>query len=129
MAKNKGGRPSVMTEVVIQKLEQAFAMGCTDLEACLYAEISKSTFYDYIKENPEFSDRKDILKEMPVLKARESVIRHMEQDGNLAMKYLERKKKDEFASRSELTGKDGAAITIASILEDIDGSSTGLPED
>lgn len=102
MAKNKGGRPTVVTEDVLLKLEEAFILGCTDLEACFYANISSSTLYKYQDEHPEFSERKAQLKESPVLQARQSVIKHMKEDGNLAMKYLERKKKDEFSTKSEV---------------------------
>ena len=58
-----------MTEAVLRKLEDAFALGCTDLEACLYADISKTTLYDYQKDHPEFAERKEKLKETPTLKA------------------------------------------------------------
>jgi hypothetical protein len=27
-----------MTDAVLRKLEEAFLMGCTDIEACLYAD-------------------------------------------------------------------------------------------
>ena len=32
------------------------------------------------------------------------------------MKYLERKKKDEFSTRNELTGKDGSSIVVKNEL-------------
>lgn len=114
MAKKKSnaGRPTIMTQEAIQKLEQAFALGCTDLEACLFADISKSTLYNYQNENPEFVERKEVLKENPILQARESVIKHMAEDGNLAMKFLERKRKDEFSLRNEHTGADGADLSF-----------------
>lgn len=101
------GRPTVMTPEILSKLEYAFSLGCSDLEACFYANIGKTTLYEYQKENPDFTDRKAELKENPVLLARQSVIKHMADDGDLAIKYLERKKKDEFSLRQELTGKDG----------------------
>ena len=94
--KNKGGRPTKMTPETIRKLEQAFSLGCTDLEACLFADIGKSTLYDYQEENPEFAERKARLKENPVLLARKSVVEALEGDPDLALKFLERKKKDEF---------------------------------
>lgn len=59
---DKLGRPTVMTKEVISKLEFAFANGCTDLEACLYAGISHTAMYDWIKLNPEFAERKEQLK-------------------------------------------------------------------
>lgn len=99
-----GGRPTIVTDEVILKLEEAFALGCTDLEACFFAKISKSTLYNYQDKNPEFLERKEALKESPVLLARQSVIKEMQTDGNLALKFLERKKKDEFGVRTELSG-------------------------
>lgn len=96
MAKNTGGRPPKVTPAVLVKLEEAFALGCTDLEACFFADISKDALYNYETKNPKFNERKKRLKQRPVLLARQSVITGMEKDGNLALKYLERKNKDEF---------------------------------
>ena len=57
------GRPTVMTKDVVNKLEEAFSFGASDVQACLYAEISTTTLYNYQKENPEYIDRKNVLKE------------------------------------------------------------------
>lgn len=95
------GRPTVMTPEVVKKLEEAFALGCTDLEACLYADISKQTLYDYQKLNPSFVDRKEQLKENPILQARTSVINGLRDNPELALKFLERKKRDEFSLKTE----------------------------
>ena len=118
MAKNKGGRPTVMTEAVIAKLEEAFLLGCTDLEACLLADISKDALYDYQNKNPEFTERKQRLKETPVLKARTSVVKELESNPELALKYLERKKKDEFSTRQENINTDVDPKHILDNLED-----------
>jgi hypothetical protein len=108
--KNRGGAPTVMTEKVIAKLEEAFAWGCSDVEACLWANIAPATLYNYQEKNPQFLERKNHLKETPIMLARKSVITQMKSDGKLAMDYLARKKKEEFASRSEVTGKDGEPL-------------------
>jgi hypothetical protein len=97
--KKKLGRPTKMTQSTINKLEEAFALGCTDAEACLYADISKQSLYNYQEKNPEFVERKGLLKQRPVLLARKSVVGDLEADSNLALKFLERKKKDEFSVR------------------------------
>ena len=73
-----GGRPTKMTDETVRKLEEAFAMGCTDVEACLYAGISKPCLYDYCSSNPEFSDRKEALKTSPAIKARALLSRSLE---------------------------------------------------
>ena len=69
--------------------------------------------------NPEFIDRKEQLKENPVYKARKSVVDALEANPELALKYLERKRKEEFSPRSEhdLTskGKEIAAVITLDI--------------
>jgi hypothetical protein len=72
------GRPTKMTDETVQKLEDAFAMGCTDAEACLCAGIVKQTLYDYCALNPAFSDRKELLKTNPAIKARHLLFRALE---------------------------------------------------
>ena len=108
----KLGRKTVMTPEVVNKLEQAFSLGCSDMEACLYADISKQTLYDYQAKNPSFADRKAMLKEKLILKAR-SVISHalQNEDEDTAKWYLERKCKKEFSTRQEVTGEDGESIS------------------
>lgn len=101
------GRPSVFTDETLLLLKEAFLMGCTDEEACLYAGISTSPFYKYQSENKEFKDEKEVWKKNPILKARQSVLNGIGQSPELALKFLERKKKDEFSLRHEVTGKDG----------------------
>lgn len=113
--KGIGGRPTKFTPETIQKLEEAFAWGCTDIEACLHADISKSALYYYQDEHPEFLERKEALKNKPYLLARKSIVDRMPRDPDLSLKYLERKKKDEFSLRSEVTGKDGGAIETKTV--------------
>ncbi len=98
---NTVGRPTKMTKLTVKKLEEAFSLGCSDVEACFYAGISKQTLYSYQEQNPEFIDRKEALKKNPVLLARQSVIKGVENDPNLALKYLERKERKEFSLRTE----------------------------
>ena len=111
MAKDVG-RPTLMTPEKVNKLEQAFSLGATDVEACFYAGISKQTLYNYQEKYPEFVDRKAALKDKLVLKARQVVALAMEDgDKQTAQWYLERKKKDEFSIKTvndiQPLGKDG----------------------
>jgi hypothetical protein len=99
------GRPTVVTPEVLAKLEQAFGMGCSDKEACLYADISMDALYNHQNRNPHFAEWKAILKEKPVLKARNTVVTSLNDPEN-AKWYLERKTHGEFNARQalELTG-------------------------
>lgn len=92
MAKSNAGRPTVMTPEVIRKLEDAFTWGCTDLEACCFANISKTSLYEYCDRNPEFAERKETLKNHVVMKARRVVMGALDDaDINTAHKVIDRK--------------------------------------
>lgn len=93
-------RPTVINKNVIEKLEDAFLIGCTDTEACLIANIATSTLYKYQEENKEFSERKKLLKSNPVIEARRAVISSFHRRPDIAFKYLERRQKDEFSRNS-----------------------------
>ena len=112
------GRPSKMTPTVLAKLEQAFGIGCTDTEACLFADISVDVLYRYQNANPKFSERKAALKETPVLQARTTVVEHLQADAGSAKWYLERKRKDEFAPNQKIE-------TEITNIEDIINAITG----
>jgi hypothetical protein len=116
---NKVGRPTVMTQEVLQKLEYAFMRGLTDVEACLYADIGTTTLYNYCEENPEFRERKEELKQHPTAKARLNVTEAIE-NGNedLSKWWLERKAKDEFSTKQEVKADVDADVSITIELSD-----------
>ena len=118
MAKRKGpGRPTVMTSEVLQKLEHGFSCGLTDKEACCYAGICEATLYNYCSSNPEFLERKELLKEQPKIKAK-LVIYDALKEGSVkvAQWYLERKAKDEFSTKLET---DVVSYQPVVIMEDV----------
>jgi len=94
------GRPTHMTEPVLLKLCQAFAIGATDAEACLYADISPRVLYDYQKKHPEFLHKKRELKETPILRARQTIINNLD-DKDIAWKYMQAKRADEFGIKHQ----------------------------
>lgn len=97
------GRPTVITEEVLRKLEEAFSYGATDKEAIFVANISSTAFYEYCKANPEFAERKEQLKDMPKYAARKNIVNAIH-DGDKAVSqwYAERKAKEEFSNRTDL---------------------------
>ena len=103
---NPVGAPTVMTPEIISKLETVFAIGGTDKEACSYADIGKTTLYNYQEDHPEFVERKEMLKEKPFIKARQTVVKALDNPHD-AQWYLERKRRAEFATRVEQTGAEG----------------------
>lgn len=96
------GRPTVMTESVLDKLELLFSLGATDEIACKIANINPATMYNYQQEHPEFVERKEMLKNMPTWQAKANVVEKiMAGDIQQSTWWLERKAKDEFSTRSE----------------------------
>ena len=115
---DKGGQPTVMTEVTIKKLRDAFMFGATDAQACAFAGISRQTLYNYQTQHPGFVDQKEEWKENPILRAKVTVYNKLN-DIDTARWYLERKAKDEFAARGEITGAGGEDL-IPRLLDKIE---------
>lgn len=101
---------SKLTGEVVGKLKQAFAIDATVEEACFYAGINKTTYYDWQKKYPKLANELEQLRHTPVLTARQTVINAIKTNPEMALKYLERKRKREFGTRTELTGADGQAL-------------------
>ena len=99
-APNPIGRPTKVDEMALKKLSEAFLIGATDEEACLYADISTTTLYNYQKENPEYLEKKRAWKHNPFMKARTTVYKGLDQ-APVAQWYLERKKSDEFGQKDK----------------------------
>lgn len=100
--KEKRGRPRAIDKFVIAKLEKGFLMGFSDREACLFANINPATLYRFCEENPDFSERKELLKEQIKLRAKQNIAEAIEnRDKPLSQWYLERRDK-EFKPKSDM---------------------------
>lgn len=136
----KEGRPTVMTDATLQKLQDAFLRGYTDAEACLYAGIAMATLYTYQENFPEFSEKKKLWKQNLKLHAKNVVIDALKKnDREMAKWYLEHKASDEFNTKTTNDYTSGgkpipiiqipaASIIDARSLTIINNSSDKLPE-
>ena len=102
-------KPFKLSKEIVGKLEEVFALDGSIGEACFYAGINRDTYYNWIEKWPKLKQKFDSLREKPVLKARNTVVNALG-DPTIALKYLERKRKSEFALRTEITGADGKQI-------------------
>lgn len=111
-------------QLVLAKLDTAWSLDCTDAEASAYADISSASLSRYLSAHPNISERKAQLKERPVLAARHTLVEAIRsgpgKEGNpeLALKYLERKRKAEFSTRTELDAEVNVVPTIRFIRAD-----------
>lgn len=91
---------SKVTDEVLSLLRQAFAVDATIEEACFYAGISDSTYYRYREKNPEVCSEIERLRLTPILKARQTIVNGLEHV-NTAQWFIERKRADEFATKTK----------------------------
>ena len=92
------------TDEAVKLIEEASAMDCSIKEICLYANISKQTYYNWIEKDKKLKDRIDELRATPFLLARTTVITGIKENYSNAMDYLKRKKKLEFGDNINLDG-------------------------
>lgn len=117
--KNKGGRPTIMTDEIVSKLEYGFMKGLNVTECCHYADISRSAFYDYVAIHPEFTDRMEELRSNPSTQAKLNVVEAIENgDTGLSVWWLERRNKDEFSTKQEVSADVKGDIEISVELVD-----------
>lgn len=117
---NRVGRPTVITNYVIAKLELAYTAGANNTQACDFANISQDAFYDYIKKHPEFSEKIEHWKQRLKLRAKIN-IKNAINDGDKDMSkwYLE-KTDDGFNPkvRQEVSGSLGFNLVVDDDIED-----------
>ena len=95
-------------KIKLDKLITAYKNGHDDAEARIYAGISKIQLTYFEELHPEFYAIKEDLRETANLLARSSVVTQMKNDGNLAFKWLERKKSSEFGPKNNI----GIAVQV-----------------
>lgn len=95
------GSPKYSRDEILQKLNEAFSIGCTDVEACCYAGISPRLLYILQNEIEDFVQIKEVLKAKPKLLARKTIFESL---GNVetAKWFIERAIPDEFSLRPQV---------------------------
>ena len=110
------GRPEVMTDLAISKLEEAYLNDATDVEACFVAGVSLGSLYNYQRENPDFIERKQALKDSVKYRAKknlvEAITNEEKPDKETSKWFLERRAKEDFSQRNEHTGAEGKDLQI-----------------
>ena len=115
---NPNGRPTIMTPDTVKKLKEGFAQGFSVANACIWADISRQTYFDYCKLHPEFSDQCKTLQQKPLIKSILVINKALnEGDVSTAKWYAERKAKDEFSLKVE--NQHNGEITTRIIKDDI----------
>lgn len=100
----KVGRPSKKdngNSEVVSKLLAAFWRGANVSEACLYAGISRETYYDWTRNSQELSDSFTLAKNMVGERAKAVIVAAIDNgDINAAKWWLERRNRKEFGPKA-----------------------------
>lgn len=92
-------------EAVLTQLRIAWSLGAPDAEAASLAEISTASLSRYLSSHPIISEQKERLLKKPYLSCRNALLKQITAgDGDLALKFMERKLKKEFGQNVDITG-------------------------
>jgi hypothetical protein len=119
MAVNEDGKFTKKDKETVRLIEEAFAMDCSKTEACLNANISRQTLYDWMKEDTGWAKRLDKLKATPFLLARKTIVKGIRENTRDAFEYMKRKNRKEFGDNVDLTS-DGNELKPV-LVKFIDG--------
>ena len=107
------GRKAFNRESMLEKLEAQFIKGQTDEIACLRCGCSVSWLMRYQTANPNYSKRKMALKSTPVAIAKDNIIELLNMGDRDITKFVASTLgKDEFSTRSEVSGIDNTPISV-----------------
>lgn len=113
------GAKGKYTPEIVKEISAYIEQGKSNRDACALSDICEDTFYDWQKLHPEFFEA--VKKAHANYKSKLVAILHKAayddkekevRSWQAAAWLLERKYKDEFSLRSEVTGKDGEGLVI-----------------
>ena len=104
---------TTFSDYYMRELKESFKKGLNNGEACLDANISERTFYSVLEKNERLKEYFNLLQKNVNKIAKQNIVKKIE-DGDIEISkwWSERKNKEEFSTRSELTGKDGEDLGI-----------------
>lgn len=115
--------PYKYSNVVVDKLTEAFSKSYSVVEACQFAGIHKDTYYKWMKEIPEFETLMAEAKSRPLKKAKEVLNLALQANDVTTAKWLLERKDPEFKPKAEIDNNIGLQETrkkIGDFLDDDD---------
>lgn len=96
---------------IISDLKAMFQRDATVEEACRFADINPDTYYVWRKASEEFARHMDLAQDHIFTKAKDNLTAAI-QDGDKETSrwLLERRRKQAYGTRTELTGADGEKL-------------------
>jgi len=96
---------------VLELLKPFFQLGCSVTKACAYAGIAESTVRTWIDADDDLRAQVVVWQNELSAVARKNLAVAL-RTGNISVssEWLNKKERDEFAGRTELTGADGSPL-------------------
>ena len=124
----KGQIKMKKTPEVLSLIYEGASLDCTIKEICNLANISTDTYHRWVREDEVLSCEIKRLRDNPILKARKTVINGLNEDKN-AQWYLERKRKKEFSTRTEVNSTVSNVVAFNLVIPTADQLETSEPID
>lgn len=104
--------PTKLTKKNIEELEKRFRDGATTLEA-IDGIMAESSYYKYLLADEDFAERMSLARDYVTEIARGNVARKIKRgDTALSTWWLERKKSDEFSTKSKVENSGEQKIIV-----------------
>jgi hypothetical protein len=117
------GRPPKLSlePEIMDKLESVLRLGVSDKMACEYANVSRDTYYKWLKIDKSFSDRMMTAKNYARIAAGQVVVQAIVKDKDVASArwWLEKKHSDEFKSKPDFVTENKTQINFFSNYEQL----------
>lgn len=105
------GRKTDIRPEAVTKLVEAYQMGYSTTQAAMFAGIARTTIADWAAKSKEFAKIINDAMDFPQRTARAVVMKSIKAGNtNDARWWLERRQRDDFATRQELAGPDGMKL-------------------
>ena len=101
-AKNKGGRPTTITEEKVLILLEGLMYDFTLKEALTVAGIPKTNYHARFKKDADFRERIARAEQYALTLSKKTMLQQIEDgDGALALRFLERRQPERYRTRIE----------------------------
>lgn len=84
LTKNKGGRPTKLTDDTVKKLESIFKVGGTIEEATSYAGITRQSYYNYVENDDAFLTKMEAAQHFADVVAKNVVVDAIVKDKDIS---------------------------------------------
>lgn len=102
--KSGAGRPTLKTDNTVRKLEQAFRDDFTVGEACRYAGISTTAYYEWQEKDKVFMDKMTRAQDYVAILAKKGMAKLVKGEDPDSIKWwLSRRQRDRYATKNEQT--------------------------